>query len=69
MLSRQCSARLRPSRPWTRSMTGMSCTRKPVPKMIASTSRSVPSAATTAFGRTSAIPSVTTSTLGRVSAG
>ena len=50
-------------------MTGMSCTRKPVPKMIASTSRSVPSAATTEFGRTSAIPSVTTSTLGRVSAG
>jgi len=47
----------------------MSTTLKPVPKMIASTSRSVPSAVTTERSRTSAMPSVTSSTLSRPSAG
>ena len=37
--------------------------------MIVSTSRSLPSAATTERGRISVIPSVTTSTFGFVSAG
>ena len=43
-LPSQTSASERPSRPRTRSAAGMSVTWKPVPKMIVSTSRSVPSA-------------------------
>ena len=69
MLPFQASARVRPSRPVTRSAIGTSVTWKPVPKMIVSTSRSVPSSATTECGRTSVRPPVTTSTFGCASAG
>ena len=69
MLPSQVSARVRPSRPRTTSAAGGSVTWKPVPKMIVSTSRSVPSAVTIACGRTSAMPSVTSSTFGCMSAG
>ena len=48
----------RPSRPRTRSAIGMSVTWKPVPKMIVSTSCSVPSPVTIECGRTSRMPSV-----------
>ncbi len=65
----QVSARVRPSAPTTRSAMGMSVTWKPVPKMIASASASVPSAATRVDPRTSPSPLATTSTLGRASAG
>ena len=47
---------------------GMSVTWKPVPKTIASTSRSDPSAATIERARTSLTPSVTSSTFGLPSA-
>lgn len=65
----QVSARVRPSAPTTRSAIGMSVTWKPVPKTIASTSVSVPSAATTVEPRTSRRPEATTSTLGCATAG
>ncbi len=65
----QTSVRLRPSTPRTRSPIGMSVTWKPVPKMIASTSRSVPSALTIERSRNSRMPSVTSSTLGLVKVG
>ena len=63
------SASERPSRPRTRSAAGMSVTWKPVPKMMVSTSRSVPSALTIERSRTSRMASVTTSTFSRPSAG
>ena len=47
----------------------MSVTWKPVPKMIVSTARSVPSAVTIECARTSRMPSVTSSTFGAPSAG
>ena len=68
-LPSQASASERPSRPRTRSAAGMSVTWKPVPKMIVSTSRSVPSAVTIERGRTSRMASVTTSTFSRPSVG
>lgn len=69
MPSFHASASVIPSAPTTRSAMGRSVTWKPVPKTIASTSVSVPSAATTVDPRTSASPDATTSTLGRASAG
>ena len=69
MLPFQVSASVLPSLPRTRSAIGMSVTWKPVPKMIVSTSRSVPSSATTECGRISVTPPVTTSTFGCASAG
>lgn len=63
------SARVLPSAPTTRSAIGMSVTWKPVPKTIASTSVSVPSAATRTEPRISFSPEATRSTLGRASAG
>ncbi len=48
---------------------GISVTWKPVPKMIASASVSVPSEATSVLPRTSFSPDDTRSTLGRASAG
>ena len=63
-LPSQCSERLRPSRPWIRLIPGKSVTWKPVPRMIASTSRSVPLEPTTVLPRTSARPSACSSTLG-----
>ena len=56
MLPFQVSVSVRPSRPVTRSAIGTSVTWKPVPKMIVSTSRSLPSSATTERGRTSVRP-------------
>lgn len=69
MPSFQASVSVMPSAPTTRSAIGMSVTWKPVPKMIASTSASVPSDATTVEPRTSLRPEATTSTLGWASAG
>ena len=69
MLPCHVSASVSPSRPVIRSAIGTSVTWKPVPKMIVSTSCSVPSSATTEFGRTSVIAPDTTSTFGRASAG
>ena len=69
----QCSARVRPSAPTTRSATGWSVTWKPVPQTSTSAGCSVrvPSAAreTTACGSTSTTRSVTTVVAGAVSAG
>ena len=63
-VSLHTSASERPSRPWTWCMAGLSVTWNPVPKMIVSTSCSVPSAVTIDRSRTSTMPSVTTWTLG-----
>jgi hypothetical protein len=65
----QTSASRRPSRPRTRSAMGKSVTRKPVPKMIVSTSRFSPAVVTIDRSRTSAMPSVTRSTFGFASDG
>ncbi len=65
----QDSASVVPCAPTTRSAMGMSVTWKPVPKTIASTSVSVPSAATTVEPRISPSPLATTSTFGSASAG
>ena len=69
IVSPQCSARDRPSRPITRWLIGRSLIENPVPAMIVSTSCSTPSAVTTACGRTSVIFSVTTSTFDAVERG
>ncbi len=69
MPSFQASASEIPSAPKTRSAIGMSVTWKPVPKTIASTSVSLPSAPTRVEPRTSRRPEATTSTLGRATAG
>ena len=69
MPDRHASASVLPSAPTTRSAIGMSVTWKPVPKTIASTSASLPSAATTVDPRTSLSPLATTSTLGCARAG
>jgi hypothetical protein len=69
MLPFHVSASVRPSRPWIRFAIGTSVTWKPVPKMIVSTSRSVPSPATTESGLISLTPPVITSTLGCARAG
>ena len=69
MPSFQCSASVRPSAPVRRCPIGMSVTWKPVPKMMASTSRSVPSAVTMVLPRTSRSGEATTSALGWASAG
>ncbi len=63
------SAKLVPSAPNTREPIGMSVTWKPVPKTIASTSCSLPSAATRVEPRTSRSPAGTTSVLAAASAG
>ena len=68
-LPSQSSVRLRPSRPWMIAAPGNPVTSKPVPRMIASTSRSVPSEPTTVLPRTSASPSVSSSTFGSATAG
>ena len=65
----QASPRVLPSRPRMNLADGGSVAAKPVPMMIASTSRSCPSSVNTPVGRISWMPSVTTSTFGRVSAG
>src|SRR5918997_436999 len=58
-----------PSRPRTSFNVGGSVTWKPVPRMIVSTSRSLPSARTIVVPRISWMPSVRSSTFGRVRAG
>ncbi len=63
------SARLVPSAPNTRAPMGMSVTWKPVPKTMASTSCSLPSAATSVEPRSSRRPEETTSVLAAASAG
>ena len=63
------SASVMPSAPLTRWAIGMSVTWKPVPKTIASTSASVPSAATRVLPRISFRPEATRSTFGWASAG
>jgi hypothetical protein len=65
----QTSASVRPWLPRTMSANGMSVTWNPVPKMIVSTSRSVPSPPTTECGRTSLRASGITSTFGWDTAG
>ncbi len=64
----QDSARVRPPTPTTRSAIGMSVTWNPVPKTMASTSASLPSAETRVEPRTSA-RAPTTSVVGRARAG
>ena len=68
-LPSQCSESVWPSRPEIAFIPGKSVTWKPVPRMIASTSRSVPCEPTTVLPRTSASPSVWSSTLSSLSAG
>ena len=68
-LPAQASDSSSPPRPRIQCPTGISAARKPVPKMIVSTARSVPSAVTIARAVTSRIASVTSSTFGSVSAG
>ncbi len=62
MPPRHTSASVLPSVPTTRSAIGMSVTWKPVPKMIASTSAVLPSAATSVEPSILASPEATTST-------
>ena len=64
----QTSSRVLPPGPRTIRPTGMSVTWKPVPKMIASTSRSSPSPVTIELRVTFATPPVSSSTLGLESA-
>jgi hypothetical protein len=68
-LPAHASARVRPSRPRTRSATGGSVAWNPVPKMMVSAGCSTPSSVRMPWGRTSRMAAVTSSTFGLVSAG